>query len=260
MALQIGQKRNIDYGVDSFSSPVTVNASTAIQTGNIFGQDQVWGTNNQSFFYDCGLIPLNNFDTTKVYYLRLKLPRQQKEMAFNIKLQTNDQSSYNAKYTYQILKNCVLNAKVVDEENPDSPAGKYNYYDLIFVPNRNSYNRLVFCIVREASDILEGPRSIEGFLDASTYSLQTLNNLVNSSQQKYWKKMGIQARPGSLIVVNKEPIRIGRSGIYELNNGTKITNLMIASGWIQDEAGNTINTNVDPFLVDYVYQKNENGG
>lgn len=259
MALQIGQKRNIDYGINSFSTPVSVNASTAIHTGNIFGQDQVWEIG--SYFQDCGLILSNGtFSSSNIYYLRLKLPRQQNQMVFNIKLQAGNQDNYDAKNKYQVLKKCVLNAKVEDEDNPTSEIGKYNYYDIVFVPNRNdSYDRLVFCISREAND-LTTPRSIEGFPDASTYSLQSLTNLVNSSEQKYWKKMGIQARPGSLIVVNKEPIRIGRSGIYELNNGTKITNLMIASGWIQDESGNTIDTKVDPFLIDYVYQKGQNGG
>ena len=48
----------------------------------------------------------------------------------------------------------------------------------------------------------------------------TLNNLVNQSSG--WLKIGYQCRPGSLIVVNGEPIRVGRSGIYEINNGTII--------------------------------------
>ena len=59
--------------------------------------------------------------------------------------------------------------------------------------------------------------------------------------------MGVQARPGTLIVVNKEPIRIGRSGIYELNNGTKITSFMLTP------SDNT----EDSFLVDYIYENEQ---
>ena len=63
-----------------------------------------------------------------------------------------------------------------------------------------------------------------------------------------WLKFGYQCRPGSLIVVNKEPIRLGRSGIYEINNGTLIEHFMIAS-----PRGNE-SSNIDAFLLDYAYK------
>ena len=52
-----------------------------------------------------------------------------------------------------------------------------------------------------------------------------LKDLVSTTPAKDyggWLKFGYQCRPGSLIVVNKQPIRLGRSGIYEINNGTLI--------------------------------------
>lgn len=61
-----------------------------------------------------------------------------------------------------------------------------------------------------------------------------------------WKKFGFQSRPGTLIVVNGEPIRVGRSGIYEINNGTKIKSFMIAAP----------GRNIDAFLLDYLYEEN----
>jgi len=63
-----------------------------------------------------------------------------------------------------------------------------------------------------------------------------------------WLKIGYQCRPGSLIVVNKEPIRVGRSGIYEINNGTIIDSFMIAS------PGGSDNSKIDAFLLDYAYK------
>lgn len=62
-------------------------------------------------------------------------------------------------------------------------------------------------------------------------------------------KIGFQARPGTLIVVNKAPIRIGRSGIYEINNGTRINSVMITAPMGYD------NNNIDAFLLDYAYDK-----
>lgn len=73
-----------------------------------------------------------------------------------------------------------------------------------------------------------------------------LKNIIPSNIN-YWIKLGYQSRPGNLIVVNGEPIRVGRSGIYELNNGTKIESFMIASPNGSD------NKKIDAFLLDYAY-------
>jgi len=73
-----------------------------------------------------------------------------------------------------------------------------------------------------------------------------LVNLVTESSG--WLKFGYQCRPGSLIVINGEPIRVGRSGIYEINNGTIINNFMIAS------PGGSDNSKIDAFLLDYAYK------
>lgn len=68
---------------------------------------------------------------------------------------------------------------------------------------------------------------------------------------KPWTKIGYQCRPGSLIVVNNEPIRIGRSGIFEINNGIKINSFKIAA------PGGTDAKKIDAFLLDYAYTKTQ---
>lgn len=75
-----------------------------------------------------------------------------------------------------------------------------------------------------------------------------LNNLLlQSKNRSSWLKFGYQSRPGNLIVVNNEPIIVGRSGIYEIDNGTKITSFMIAC------PNGNIDKNIDAFLLDYAY-------
>ena len=37
------------------------------------------------------------------------------------------------------------------------------------------------------------------------------------------KQIGVQGPPGLLMSINGEPIRIGRSGLYEINNGINTT-------------------------------------
>lgn len=84
------------------------------------------------------------------------------------------------------------------------------------------------------------------FFSGEKGDLCILNNILPQGKQNLLK-IGYQARPGSLILVNNEPIRIGRSGIYEVNNGTKITSFMIT-------APNGDNPdNIDAFLLDYAY-------
>ncbi len=73
-----------------------------------------------------------------------------------------------------------------------------------------------------------------------------LNNIMPTNQSS-WLKIGYQCRPGALIVINGEPIVVGRSGIYEINNGMQITSFMIAS------PGGHNSNKIDAFLLDYAY-------
>ena len=57
------------------------------------------------------------------------------------------------------------------------------------------------------------------------------------------KQIGVQGPTGLLMNINGESIRIGRTGIYEINNGVTITSI----GFIIED-GNT-----DNFILDYQY-------
>ena len=60
-------------------------------------------------------------------------------------------------------------------------------------------------------------------------------------------KIGIQSRPGALFCVNREPIRLGRSGVYEINNGTQISFV----GVMAPNGDDT--TKIQDFILDYAY-------
>ena len=75
-----------------------------------------------------------------------------------------------------------------------------------------------------------------------------LKNLNSEGKNQYWKRIGIQTRPGTLIMVNGEPIRVGRSGIYELDSKVPIVQVAITKPGMADSQ------TVDPFLLDYAYQ------
>lgn len=269
MALYIGQKRNSDFS--SNATEIDIDWSTTIWSRNPFYSNK--------YFQDAGIVLKGEnsfFNIAQVYYVVFRLKKTKKEISFTIRLQ-HDNDILNTQNPYQIIKNdCILNKKLSEEEEDI----QYNYFDLVFTPDRNNtYNRLVLSITREAGDVLyeefPSPDNIEyprkfSEVDDNDYKLYSLENLRTDG--KYWKKIGVQTRPGSLIVINKQPIRIGRSGIYELNNGTKITSFMTTSGLtLEGQSANM--EQADPFLVDYVYtdsqdqensesseEQNENGG
>lgn len=88
----------------------------------------------------------------------------------------------------------------------------------------------------------------EGTDTQDSGDMSSLVNIIPNKASSGFLKFGYQSRPGSLIVVNGEPIRVGRSGIYEINNGTIIKSFMIASPNGSD------NKNIDAFLLDYAYK------
>lgn len=82
--------------------------------------------------------------------------------------------------------------------------------------------------------------------------LSQLKNIFDQSGDNVnrWIKIGYQCRPGSLIVINQEPIRVGRSGIFEMDNGLPITDFRIAN------PGGSDPKYIDAFLLDYAYATN----
>ncbi len=154
-------------------------------------------------------------------------------------------------------------------------SNKYSSYSFVFSPSR-TFDRIGFRISRVSFDaindskprnwLIDNNTDITGerytgsgenkvtvtttgpriYFDGENGDVCILHNLVKESSG--WLKFGYQCRPGSLIVVNKEPIMLGRSGIYQLNNGTIINSFMIAS------PGGSNNSKIDAFLLDYAYK------
>ena len=171
--------------------------------------------------------------------------------------------------------NCGYKFKKTDgqEEGIDlfaDPDPEYVTFQYVFKPKKD-YNTILIKLNRTGYDILIQPRDWlvekvevelqEGQSNDLLYpnfthlapngQISKLNNIIPNNRSP-WVKMGYQSRPGSLIVINDQPIRVGRSGIYEINNGIKIRDFMIATP-------NGVNTqNIDAFLLDYAYQQKSN--
>ena len=276
MAYLISQMRknnNQDYMI-----PITVSATT-ITSPNTFG-----GSNNFTDFALSG-----NFSPENVYYLRFKVHRIPQYFysgsktateagmyvhdADNLNLQillknTNDIDEEST--PPEIIGTCTVPISEYTQNN------KYSSYSFVFSPTRTC-NRLGFRINRVSFDAINSSSPRNWLIDEETdvsgeryngsgntkvpvstigdriifsgadADVCTLVNLVEETSG--WLKFGYQCRPGSLIVVNGQPIRLGRSGIYQINNGTIINSFMIAS-----PGGSTDKSKIDAFLLDYAYK------
>ena len=70
-----------------------------------------------------------------------------------------------------------------------------------------------------------------------------INYLNTSIENKgTLKQIGVQGPPGLLMSINGEPIRIGRSGLYEINNGINTTFI-----------GFIVEADEKYFILDYQY-------
>jgi len=69
------------------------------------------------------------------------------------------------------------------------------------------------------------------------------------SNMTYLTKIGIQGPPSLLMCINGEQIRIGKSGIYEINNDIiKITSISFAP-----KQATLTSNEVDYFIMDFEY-------
>ena len=274
MAYLVSQLRK--NGNQTYMEDVQVSPST-ITSPNTFGGDTT--------FTDFALE--GSFTSSQVYYLRFqihKIPQyfySGSKTAAQVAMYVNDADNLNL----QIL---LKNDNEDESTNPPEIIGtcsvpranwnqsnEYSSYSFVFSPSK-TFTKLGFRINRISYDAINtsNPRNwlIDSTTDVSGYrytgsgsnrvrvsttgdrikyfdqggDVCTLVNLVN--QTSGWTKIGYQCRPGSLVVVNGEPIRLGRSGIYEINNGTIINSFMIAS------PRGSNNKYIDAFLLDYAYK------
>lgn len=242
--LVVKQKRNEDFGQNAFFTRLNVEQGLA-QSQDIY---RTKGTEDNHYYNDTCLVLPNNgcFNSEKTYYLRVTIKNnEEEEEESSILNQSLNIFLVLQKGNY--FKDSTRPIQYLNAQAYSISLNSEHFLDIVFTPILDIYDRIVFKINRTNFDALreEEPRVIN--LVEGSIQLYQLNNLKETGQ-KYWKKMGVQARPGTLIVVNKEPIRIGRSGIYELNNGTKITSFMLTP---------SLNNTEDSFLVDYIYENEQ---
>ena len=184
--------------------------------------------------------PPDNRDVN--YYLKFKIKKKRKDESKNLTGQQNitirlihENSSDEDR---QILKSIII------PEANSAADETYVTFDLVIAPNDN-YNEIQFILNRVAS---YDDRII--VLEVEKYA--KINNIIPSldassdfGKISKLKQIGVQGPSGLQMCIDGESIKIGRTGIYEINHGYTISFL----GFIYPEEW------TKPFILDYQYKK-----
>ncbi len=227
MSFQFGQFRRNQ--LDSFLTPLDykleqIKVQSTVSTEIIFLDNIISLTES--------LKPTEqNGARGKNYYIRFRIYKKINPQTIIIKL-------INANNT-QNLKTIVVNAGRETE---------YSTYEMIISPN-NDYNQIKFELQRELEDY--NKENTDGTygrickmevirLDEVYNIINYLKDIINKSSLL---QIGVQSAPGLLMCINGEEIRVGRSGLYEILNGYKVTFI----GFIVEPNDNKY------FILDYQY-------
>ncbi len=125
-------------------------------------------------------------------------------------------------------------------------------FDTIIAPNHN-YKTLWFMLSRNVDDYKASPEQGEKTqgrkIQIQIVHFAEIQNIISAIQTdlknpdvSIFQQIGVQSAPGQLLCIDGEPIRVGRTGIYEINNGIPISFFGVIS---YEEYEN--------FILDYQY-------
>ena len=190
-----------------------------------------------TFYNICGNLSGNNIvNNQNSYYLQFEVKeRMDSEQKFYLKLRSNTQTEDNE----QLIEEFTV------------PTGNgTRYFEVTFTPNA-TYNQILWELQRTALDYqLDYGRLMNITINNYTRLINIISTLKQTySNMTYLTKIGIQGPPSLLMCINGEQIRIGKSGIYEINNDIiKITSI----SFVPKQATLTSNE-VDYFIMDFEY-------
>ena len=231
MSFQFGQFRRSQ--LDSFLTPLKYKIEQAKIKSTI--STEVTFVDNVISLTDALKPTEQDGIRAKNYYIRFRIYKKANPQTIIIKLiNTNKQTD-----NIQNLRTIVVDAGRETE---------YNTYEIVIPPN-NNYNQIKFELQRELEDY--NKKNSDGTygrickievirLDEIYNVIDYLTTIINKSALL---QIGVQSAPGLLMCINGEEIRVGRSGLYEILNGYKVTFI----GFIVEPNDNK------HFMLDYQY-------
>lgn len=171
------------------------------------------------------------------YYIRFKVYKQETVQRITVRLVNTEKTSDNVQTIETI-------------EVPIGNATDYSTFEFVLSPNDNhTYNQIYFELNRELIDYntLNEDGTYGRKMNISVDRLDEVYNVIDFlstsiENKNALKQIGIQGPPGLLMDINGEAIRIGRSGLYEINNGINTTFI-----------GFIVEADEKYFILDYQY-------
>ena len=213
-------------------------------------------------FENEGIYMENKLEASKNYYFHGKIKQKADVQIFYVYLVEKDNTSTEANEQY--LKTITV------------PSGdKWTDVEFIFTPMMG-FDTILFRLQRTVMDYTPSTCRYPVII---YQELSVINNLLKEKLDlDMLYKIGVQSRPGFLMCINGEEIRIGRSGIYELRNGFVFITFFSAVSAAKDPSNlqdlmnrlpegssskidsqcifNTAtNRDIDNFSLDYVYKE-----
>ena len=225
------------YQFGQFRSSQVDSYTTSLQISMDRQPTEKFSSNDIVFYNVCGNLSNDNIVNNKnSYYLQFEVQEKiDSVQKFYLKLKNTMQEEDNE----QLIEEFIV------------PMGRgKRYFEIIFTPN-STYDQILWELQRTALDYrLDYNR----LMDITVTEFVQLINILPILKQTYndityLTKIGIQGPPSLLMCINGEQIRIGKSGIYELNNDLiKITFI----SFIPKQ--NTFSSNtLDYFIMDFEY-------
>ena len=227
----IGQFRRSQ--LDSYSTPLSMELSRQ-QTEGVTSEDIL-------FYNACGNLSGDNvMNSQNCYYLRFGVKqRSDSEQAFYLKIRNVSETEDNE--------------QLIDEFKVTRGTGTV-YFEVILSPNA-TYNQVLWELQRTALDyrMLNADDTYGRVMNVVDYTYTRLIDVLTTLKStytgmEYLTKIGIQGPPSLLMCINREQIRIGKTGIYEINNGINITSISFVP-----KTSTLSSDGLDYFIMDFEY-------
>ena len=232
---KFGQLRRTQ--IESYLTPLTytfkdIETKSALSQGITFIDKAIVLTGNNI---------LQSVDKTgtviKSYYMQIKVFKEEEsEQLLTIKLVNTDKTKDNE----QTLETITIE---------QGKKNDFAIFEIVISPNQ-SYNQIQFVLNRvlidynnENEDGTYGRKvNMEILKLKEIYNvIDFLNPAIENTGRL--KQIGVQSAPGLLMSIDGEAVRVGRSGIYEINNGISVSFI----GFIVEPDDNKY------FILDYQY-------
>lgn len=242
MAYNIGQFRRTSNLNDYYENIIANN----IQIEQ-FTKEKISENNLQIFFenpyYD--LSDINNIISKQnYYYLKFSVKKLNSAQNFYLKLENfNEEDSLEEEENQQIIANFNVPKKILQTGD------EWVTFEIIIAPN-NNYKQLYWDLTRTLlddyrTDSIQTTENIMGRkMDIIINQFAVIKNIIQDINKVI--KVGIQGPPSFLMCINGEQIRIGKTGIFEINEDDFIISFI---GFIPKIKNNVL----EYFIMDYEY-------